>query len=120
MAVVESNGSEPIAPEALRERLEAACLNTSELVCHHDGRVRTMPIELVPTLPGRPQKPSEYAQWRGKLRRRHPFRIPPSSVVEPQPEFMIRQFASLGTRGSGLGYLFEPRAYQDERSANAA
>jgi hypothetical protein len=47
MAVVESNGSEPFATEALRERLEAACLNASEPMRHHDGRVRAMPIGLV-------------------------------------------------------------------------
>jgi hypothetical protein len=47
MAVVESNGSEPFAAEALRERLEATGLNTGEPVRHHDGRVRAMPIGLV-------------------------------------------------------------------------
>ena len=44
MAVVENNDSAPFAAEALRERLEAACLNTCEPVRHHDGRVRAMPI----------------------------------------------------------------------------
>src|SRR5580692_12833807 len=47
MPVVESNGSEPFAAKALRERLEAAGLNASEPVRHHDGRVRAMPIGLV-------------------------------------------------------------------------
>src|SRR5260370_33371702 len=47
MAVAESNGSEPFEAEALRDRLEAASLNTSEPVRHHDGRVRAMPVGLV-------------------------------------------------------------------------
>jgi len=47
MAVVESNGSEPFAAEALREGLEAACLNTCEPVRHHHGRVRAMPLGVV-------------------------------------------------------------------------
>ena len=47
MAVVESNGSEPFAAKAFRERLEAACLNTGEPVRHHDRRVRARPIGLV-------------------------------------------------------------------------
>jgi hypothetical protein len=119
MAVVESNGSEPFAAEALRERLEAARLNTSEpcaITTAGCGPCRRAGIPAS----GRPQKPSEYAQWCGKLSVVTHSRAAFLQVVEPQPEFHNRQSASPGTLGSGLGYLFQPRAYQDERSANAA